>query len=311
MGHISKFGLVAMVLVLGAARGYGQLLVDDFSVEGSLGGTMPDVGSAWVSDTGFNQVVVSGGKVNIPPNGGEVVSSTFATQTATTIYAGFTINYQSAGGVIYAQGPAFLTTPTGSSFAGLALGGGEYIPGGAFQQFAIYVSDGISGNSVYWPVSLNANVDYRVVFALTENGGSDQLRLWVNPVSVGSTSVAGSVGAIGAGVSGFRFIETGYAGRYTADNLYVGTSFNAAAAIPEPTAGILLLSGLVVFARRRGWGRDEGSRTGSVRWLGESGRSQGSRKRGVTKCNLPSRVTSRSDIGEPSSSSACTEPIPE
>ena len=258
MGYITKTVGAVLGFFVALTHSHAQLLVDDFSIEGGLTGTIPDVGGIWTTNpvTTSGQIKVIGGKATVPVTGWELLTSSFPQQSGNTTYAGFTFNYDTMTGSPAVRGPAMV------GGVGIMMGDSYYYnpegPGG----FVLLLNDGISndvsqglaGLTFRWPVSLNLNTDYRLVLGFTENGNQDQLTLWVNPVGTGSTSVSGLVGSISTGVSGFLLEEHGHAGRYSVDDLYVGSSFAAAAGLaplPEPSVGLLLVSTLVVLPRLR------------------------------------------------------------
>jgi hypothetical protein len=255
MGIIKKTGGAVLVLIASLAPSEAQLLIDDFSVEGGLSGTTPEVGGIWTTTTGTaGQIKVIDGEATVPVTGWEVVTSSFPLQSNNTTYSGFTFNYWSPTGYPVEPGPTMV------GHAGLMLGDSYYFDGNG--DFVLMLDDGMSNNfsggpsglTYRWPVSLTANTDYRIVLGFTENGDQDQLTLWVNPVGIGSPSVSGKVGAISSGVSGFQLYENGYQGVYFVDNLYVGSSFSTAAGItplPEPSVGLLIFSAFVSLPRLR------------------------------------------------------------
>jgi hypothetical protein len=59
--------------------------------------------------------------------------------------------------------------------------------------------------SFTWGSDLSPNVSYQVVFKFTQNGASDFVSLWIDPINELSTSISTASEAITTNVNGFGF----------------------------------------------------------------------------------------------------------
>eukprot|EP00900_Chrysochromulina_parva_P022886 jgi/Chrpa1/5230/Chrysochromulina_OHIO_Genome00020495-RA len=88
---------IALVHALVAAASATILVRDDFSTDGNLVGSTPDVGGVWAAQgdgAGSGPVVVSQGALAVSSASAEDVYSNFTAVVSTgSVYAGMDINY--------------------------------------------------------------------------------------------------------------------------------------------------------------------------------------------------------------------------
>jgi hypothetical protein len=233
---------ITAAFTLGVSQGSAQLIRDDFSTDGSLTGSVPDIGSAWTTISGTPaQLQVISGRVRLTSAGDEDVQSTFAAQSGITLFAGFTLNYS--------------VPPSSSGSLTLSFRSAEGYIGRIFlgqstaNTFRIGIDNNLD-NPVYWPSPLNISTDYRIVLGFTENGSSDRTTLWVSPTAINDPSVSEPTEAVTTAVTGFSFRQGGFSGDLAVDDLYVGTDFSAAT-VPEPSTFLFLVGALGFLSLRR------------------------------------------------------------
>lgn len=272
--------LSSAILVLSfacASVGLAQTaIVENFSTAGGLTGTTPTMGLAgatWTNISGSTGLTVSSGALTIAGSAGEAAQLNFnATDVATgTIYLGFDFTV-SASGTISTNDTvsAIVGFRSGTASSGsYALSFGDFRPSANAQttssapstttsQVAVGIFNSSSFNASsaplsVWSTPLTRGTTYRVVlgFDTTNNTGS----LWINPTSVGSTSI--TLTGVTNDPRGI-FLREGASthGSSTFDNLSVSTSFTTASAIPEPStyaalAGAVVLISAIVLRHRR------------------------------------------------------------
>lgn len=225
------------------------LLQDDFNINGSLSGQSPDAGSSWtVSGT---NLTASGGALQLPSIDGEA-SSSFANESNTTIYAGLSF--------MVTQSPSMSGSFFFSFLSGPMTVGRLFITStGSSSTFDIGIENNLD-NPVDWTSSLNVGQQYRAVVGFTEDGANDISRLWINPVTIGSASVADTAETVTASIDGIRLRSSdpfplGSTGtELTLNEIYVGDSFTAASTVPEPSTSVLIMGismAVVTFMRRQ------------------------------------------------------------
>ncbi|MDQ8209793.1 PEP-CTERM sorting domain-containing protein [Coraliomargarita sp. SDUM461003] len=225
------------------------LLQDDFNTNGSLNGQSPDVGSSWtVSGT---NLTVSGGALQLPSIDGEA-SSSFANESNTTIYAGLSFTVTQSPSM---SGSFFFSFQSGPMTVGRLF----ITSTGSSSTFDIGIENNLD-NPVDWTSSLNVGQQYRAVVGFTEDGANDISRLWINPVTIGSASVADTAETVTASIDGILLrssdpFPSGATGtELTVNQVYVGDSFADASSVPEPSTSVLIMGisiAVVTFMRRK------------------------------------------------------------
>lgn len=188
------------------------------------------------------------------------------TDSVTTLYAGFTVNFSSlpiGEGTRSAVGSFFAHFRPGNLNEAFARVGAnmEGVPAGDTSQFRLAVANEGWGadTTVEHPTPLHLNVSYRVVVGL--DLAEDRTTLWIDPVDESSISVtatdpmsydAGIISsfALRQGYTGLTF-DYGTFGALSIDDLVVATRYSEVLVIPEPTVLTLLFLGLGVLHRSR------------------------------------------------------------
>lgn len=245
----NKIVLLLLALASHSSLLGATLLQDDFNMNGNLNGQSPDVGSPWsVSGTNLS---VSGGALELPSIDGEA-SSSFASQSNTTLYAGLSFTVTQSPSMAGSFFFSFLSGP-------MTIGRLFVTSTGNSGTFDIGIENNLD-NPVDWTSSLNVGQQYRAVVGFTENGANDISRLWINPLTISSASVADDAETITASLGGIRLhsndpFPSGSTGtELLVNEIYVGDSFTDAAAVPEPSTSVLVMGGAVVvlaFLRRK------------------------------------------------------------
>jgi hypothetical protein len=106
------------------------------------------------------------------------------------------------------------------------------------SDFTFGLSPAASSPDVTWATGLDFNTTYRVVGSY--DADTQENRLWVNPTSIGSTSITVTDASANA-VSAFAFRQASGNSSQVISNLIVSDDF--ASAIPEPSMVALLLIG--------------------------------------------------------------------
>lgn len=229
------------------------LLQDDFSyVDGSLVGNTPPIGGIWTNHSGtIGDIQVSSETVLLSDSASEDASSLFAVAATGSLFYGFDVSVEDPGSY------------TGTDFEYFAH---FYDSSGNFDfrsrvdvvdftatGFKFGFSAGSSTADAIWATELSYGTTYRLVASFDLDTGAASL--WVNPTSVGSTSITSTGDVAAAGLDGFAFRQSSATPdmNLTIDNLSVGTEFGDVAAVPEPGTVALVGLGLVgaLYGMRR------------------------------------------------------------
>jgi len=241
----SKSGL--SFLVLAASCAFAQPLIqDDFNRQGSLAGSNPNIGTTWTGDA-----LPVDNAVHLGAQESEAATR-FTSVKGATLYAGFdfTVNTISALSSFPFSFLDDTITPRSTSIGRVFVSSRD-----ANQSFVVGIENNLD-NPIYWPDRYTVGTTLRVVVGLTEDALMDQARLWINPVSIDSPSVADITQSFITQINGviIRSTNSGFPSAALLDNLYVGRDFNAAA-IPEPNVLGAVFSGIalsiVLLQRRR------------------------------------------------------------
>jgi len=262
---MKKILLTLSVALIGLTTVPAQVLLNEtFSYPD---GPLTNVsGQVWVIHSGTTDLNVSGGAAFIDQNDttagrmdvNRLLSGSFdpATDNISKIYGSFTVNYSGLPVTGDSDGSYFahLRSSTANEFYARI---GSSTSGAAAGLFRLAVANETwnVANTVEYPVDLQLNITYQVVFRL--DLATDQTTIWVNPADESSLSVtaadvisySGSINAyaLRQGTSG-----TGAPGDLALDNLVVGQSFaDVTTIVPEPSAYALIGVGLVAFCFMR------------------------------------------------------------
>ena len=164
------------------------LVRDDFSTNGNLVGSTPDVGGAWVAHSGTTgPITVSQGAITVSSASAEDCNSNFTAVSAGSVYAGMDLNY-----------PAPSTT-TGTSFTFFTHfmpGTGSvyvcrvYPTGHTNTSYKLAISAGGTEVTTATAETLAYGTTYRLVYSYVI--ATKKCSLWVNPTSEASTSILSS-----------------------------------------------------------------------------------------------------------------------
>lgn len=261
-----RFAFLAVLLVALTAPSARAVIItaDDFSTDGPLVGTTPDVDANWaVHSGGVNKPIqVSGGAARLVQSAGSGqdvninwLSNFGNTKAGDTIYAGFdlVVNKTDANPFTNASGIARMmangSTPSGSIVSLISHSQGD---------FTLALGSTTSGPADYtgWSAPLSFGETYRVVHSYEYDTGT--WTLWVDPVSEASTSVSRNFLNPGQLLHQYALNQnTGGNSTQAIDNIFVATSFAEAltgTAVPEPSAAVLLLLAASIsaaYSRRR------------------------------------------------------------
>lgn len=220
--------LVLLALTLGGSGIFADtLLQDDFGADGTLNGQFPDIGSPWaVSGTNLS---VSEGSLFLPNSDG-AASSSFPSQSNGTLFAGISFAVTQSPSMSGSFFFSFLSGP-------MTVGRLFVTSTGDSETFNIGVENNLD-NPVAWTSALSVGVNYRAVVGFTEDGTSDLTRLWIDPVTIDSDSVADTAETVASSIDGIRlrssdpFPSWSTGSEILINEIYVGDSFGAAA-VPE------------------------------------------------------------------------------
>ncbi len=247
---------VGIVLALTAAANAGIVLQDDFSNNGNLVTSTPDVGTAWVahSGAGSTPIGVSAAGATLAQGSGsrEDANAGFAggevAGAGEQFYASFSITVTGADPVTSTYFAHFSDAGT-SAFAGRV----GVIDGTSDFKFAIF--SGSTATAAVYPTETTFGSTHTVVVSYNYDDGLTQL--WVDPVAglgendLGQAAKISGTLVAATAIKAFAFRQAGGNTVEVIDDLVVGTSW-ADVVVPEPTAiAFLGLGGLTLLRRRR------------------------------------------------------------
>ena len=214
---------------------------DDFSTDGNLVGSTPDVGSVWAAHSGaaVGALAVSQGAITVRGISSlyaEDVNSAFTPAvTVGSVYAGMDINYptpSTTNGSTVTYFTHFISSgttyacrvyPTGHTSTGYKLAIGVFS-----EAATVFSTYGTAAELAY-------GTTYRLVYSF--NTLIDKCSLWVNPTSETSTSILTAAAATSiTSISAVAFRQSTAAPPWTLSirNLIVATTFSEANASPPP-----------------------------------------------------------------------------
>jgi hypothetical protein len=236
----------AFLLGLFTSAGRAEIIAaDDFSSDGALVGTTPDVGGIWTAfgAAGVEPIQVTDGAAHVlkAPATRESATIDWGTglQAGETVYVGFDVT----------------VSPTGFVINDSDLFGAMDGPGGLLSNFIWLTTHaqgdftlGLAlGNSLEmaWSDPLTLGQTYRVVQSYDYD--SKLGSLWIDPTNESSTSIGNSPTTFSSPYEQYSWLQgrerSGNAADIEIENFIVATTFNEAAAVPEPSS---LLLGLAV-----------------------------------------------------------------
>ncbi|WP_221032826.1 PEP-CTERM sorting domain-containing protein [Actomonas aquatica] len=273
-----RFSLFPLLLagLLSSAQGQFVSISDDFSNNGSLGGSTPDSGVGnWESNDSDPAISVTGGEALVAAGSGEMVQLNFydgsGDLSSGTYYYGFSFRVDDSGSIstnnTVQAVTGFRQGTVGSGTYALSFGifrpstatqNNSGVPNTSTSQFAVGFFDGASLNGstnslTSWGSALDRGTNYRAVISFDlENNGAE---LWIDPTSSSSSSI--TLTGITSDTRGiFLRQASGSHGDVYFDDVLVAQSFEGAlSAVPEPStyaaiAGAAML-GFAVYRRRR------------------------------------------------------------
>jgi hypothetical protein len=208
---------------------------DDFSTDGNLVGSTPDVGGVWAAQTvgaGSGAVTVSQGTLNVSSALAEdVYSNLTAVVSNGSVYAGMDINHatpsslEGTAGVTALQAFAHFNSFTAS---GSASACNIRTTGHTSTGYKLRLGQSLTAEMAY-------GTTYRLVYSF--DTVTDKCSLWVNPTSEASTRImtANSVAA-DTTISAVAFRQTNQTPPWAISirNLIVSTTFAEACPPPPP-----------------------------------------------------------------------------
>jgi hypothetical protein len=254
-GNLGKmFSTAAVAIVAATFTTQGSVLMSD-SFNYANGDLTTVSGGLWAghSSAGMNPVQVLDGEAIINQMGGQEDASRLVGSTMSPgdiWYASFSITVEGNETSTPVSNYLYFAhfKPSGSSYASrvalVALDGSDF-------TFNIVSTSGSVGTS--WATGFTYGSTHTIVHSY--NFGTGESRMWVDPTSFDSPSVA-HAGSFTGG-----FAQSGYAFRQTTgntveniDDLVIGTTFNDVMPVPEPSSVALLIlgaGGVLLFLRKR------------------------------------------------------------
>lgn len=243
--------VLSLLAVAGASSAWGQTTYfqDDFTASNGtdLIGRTPSVGSYAIvgTDNATNLTIQNNALRLSAASSADDVAATFTSAVSSaTVYAGFDFSVAAA--------PSADGYFLGYRVSGTTYTSRLYLDNTGTGTFALGLG---SGNSVTasWATNLTAGTTYRVVFSFTEGGATDSSSLWINPTSVGATSITITPAASTSVGSLLLRQDSSFGQIVTLDNLIVSSSFDIAAAIPESSsfAAVAGMGAMGFYALRR------------------------------------------------------------
>ena len=223
-------GIIVLFLAITNAHSAVTVFSDDFSDDGNLNGSSPDIGGTW--DVAAGPLTISGGSVVLPYSG-EYQAFAALTQTL-GVGQIMTLNYETTA------------SENSGSWVGLSL-----FVGGVTGSEEIFT--GLPGNSAEWGVDGNAVGSHKGTGMIL--GGRSVTFSYVYDTGAWSLDVDGSqisnTGDSGVAIDAIR-IGAGNNASMTFSDITV--QFDGGATVPEPTTPGLIgvaLVGLCGLGRRK------------------------------------------------------------
>ena len=211
--------------------------------DGGLAGQTPTPGPGlpWLEDNLDNPVqVVSGGIVlNHGPFRRSVRTPLPLLGPSGTIYVRFDVRFPS-GQTVNPDSRGLYFAHFGRD--GTAHGRMGVLSPNAGGDFAIAVNGCCSdlGAGAIWPSDLDFDTTYRIIYSYSFENGTQESRLWLDPVDSNSPSIFHSAGTAGTTpVDSFSFNQLNdYVGNQRLDNLVIADNFDEALAGTVPSTTI-------------------------------------------------------------------------
>lgn len=208
-----------------------DFLFDDFNTPGVLAGSRPVLGGTWQARDAGAALTRRAGWLPIA-RGSAAALSSFAAVSGRQLYMGMALRVTMA--------------PTSPWIIPVALAGDNPSAGDRVGRLFVSTAPGSGGfrlgvdndedHPTWWPVTLQPGQTYIVVVGYLENGAVDQTRLWVNPGSPASVSVAEPAEAVSTFVDGVELNVVAVSGAVELDWLVVTDQFAVAAGAQFPRA---------------------------------------------------------------------------
>lgn len=225
------------------------LISDDFSTNGNLNGSSPDMGTVWDDHSGTTNLiqVINGAAMISNADSGEDVHTQFtATVTTGSVFYSFDLSVAtiSTFNTVREYFAHFATPGVTDHIARLS------VVDSADGDYTLNISNS-SAVDTNWDAGLSFDLEYQVVVGYSYDTGESTL--WVNATSINdagvTTTTSDSSGPLGS--FAFRQADSGGNEQITVDNLIVTTTF--AEVIPEPSSVLLsvLSASLLILRRKR------------------------------------------------------------